>query len=166
MIATSTHLGAAGAGEAGEFEHCSSARFGEIQVLVASIVDFPDGLVGIGGSRYALLCTDSDSAFVWLQSMSDPGISLPLTNPHRFFADFEVQLADEDADRLGLSHGEPADVFVTVTAREALADFTVNTRAPILIRAQCGYQVLNLAPGVSIRTPLFPTDAVEAADAG
>ena len=49
-----------------EFETHQTSRFGEIQVLVDSIVDFPDGLIGVGGSRYALLRTDPESPFVWL----------------------------------------------------------------------------------------------------
>ena len=143
----------------GRYETHQTSRFGEVRVLASSILEFPEGLIGLGGSRYALLRTDARSPFVWLQSLSVPGLALPLTNPHRFFSDFTVQLADEDGERLGLAHGEPADVFVTVTASSALADFTVNTRAPILVMEHRAYQVLNRAPGVAVKMPLFPADA-------
>jgi len=166
MIATPINIGAgaAGGGDSAT-ETYATSRFGEIQVLVDSIVDFPDGLIGLGGSRYAFLRTDGDSPFVWLQSLTDPGIALPVTNPHRFFRDFSVQLDDEEAERIGLAHGELADVFVTVTATHELADFTVNTKAPILVRDREGHQVLNQAPGVAVKTPLFPAEAIKAADA-
>jgi flagellar assembly factor FliW len=162
VIATPVNIGV-GIGDDGgaEFETYETSRFGEIQVLVDSIVEFPDGLIGLGGSRYALLLTDPDSPFVWLQSLTDPRIALPVTNPHRFFADFAVELSDEDAEHLGLSHGEPADVFVTVTARDVVAEITVNTKAPILIRSRVGHQVLNQAPGVAVKTPLFPAEAIQ-----
>lgn len=166
MIATPLNIGDTGTGDAGaEFETHQTSRFGEIQVLVDSIIEFPDGLIGIGGSRYALLRADAKSPFVWLQSLTDPGVALPVTNPHRFFRDFAVQLDDDDAERIGLANGELADVFVTVTATHVLADFTVNTKAPILIRKGQGFQVLNQAPGVAVKTPLFPAGAVKPADA-
>ena len=81
---------------------------------------------------------------------------MPVTNPHRFFSDFAVEVADEDGERLGLGDGEAADVLVTVTTAGVVADFTVNTKAPILIRDGRGYQVLNQATGVAVKTRLFP----------
>jgi flagellar assembly factor FliW len=157
MIATPVNLADSTAADTGgEFELHQSSRFGEIQVLVDSVVDFPEGLIGVGGSRYALLRTDPTSPFVWLQSLTDPNLALPVTNPHRFLSGFAVELSDEEGERLGLAKGEQADVFVTVTATPVLADFTVNTRAPILIRDGRGYQVLNQAAGVAVKTPLFP----------
>jgi len=157
MIATPVHPSeTATTDEGAAFESHLTSRFGQIQVLLDSIVDFPDGLIGIGGSRYALLRTDPKSPFVWLQSLTVPGLALPVTNPHMFFPDFGVQLTDEEAERLGLAGGEQADVLVTVTTGPTLADFTVNTRAPILIRQRRGFQVLNQASGVAVKTPLFP----------
>jgi flagellar assembly factor FliW len=157
MIATPINLPDSGApGSEGEFETHQTSRFGEIQVLVDSIVEFPDGLIGVGGSRYALLRTDPTSPFVWLQSLTEPNLALPVTNPHRFVDGFKVELSDEEGEHLGISEGEPAEVFVTVTATQVLAEFTINTKAPILIRDRRGYQVLNQAPGVAVKTPLFP----------
>jgi flagellar assembly factor FliW len=140
----------------GEFETHETSRFGEIRVLVDSIVEFPEGLIGVGGHRYALLRTDLSSPFVWLQSLTDPKLAMPVTNPHRFVSEFAVELSDDEGERLGLADGEPADVFVTVTATQVLSEFTINTKAPILIRDRRGYQVLNQAAGVAVKTPLFP----------
>jgi flagellar assembly factor FliW len=158
MIATPVNIAASDAPDAGgEFETHQTSRFGEIQVLVDSIVEFPEGLIGVGGSRYALLRTDQASPFVWLQSLTEPGLALPVTNPHRFVNDFKVELSEEEGEHLGFTEvGEPADVFVTVTATSVLADRTINTKAPILIRERRGYQVLNQAAGVAVKTPLFP----------
>lgn len=132
-----------------------TTRFGEVQVADDSVIGFPEGLIGLGGSSYALLSTDAGSPFMWLQSLEDPAIALPVTNPHRFFKDFAVELADGDAERLGLDETEPVDVFVTVTASAATAEFTVNLKAPILIWKGEGHQLINQAPGVAVKTPLF-----------
>ena len=87
-------------------------------MIVDSIIEFPDGLIGLGGSRYALLSTDAKSPFLWLQSLDDDAVALPVTNPHRFFKEFVVELADGDAESFGFDDGVPADVYVTVTAVE------------------------------------------------
>ena len=34
--------------------------------------------------------------FVWLHSVDDPAIAIPLTNPWKFFADYAVELSDSD----------------------------------------------------------------------
>ena len=66
------------------------------------MIEFPNGLIGLGGTRYALLARSDDSAFVWLHSLDDPDLALPVTNPWRFFDDYEVELSDDEAARIGL----------------------------------------------------------------
>jgi len=62
-----------------------SSRFGTLEVPAEDVIEFPAGLIGLGGSRYALVATD-DSAFSWLHSLDDPTLALPVTNPWHFFA--------------------------------------------------------------------------------
>ena len=119
------------------------------------VLEFPDGLVGLGGHRYALIATDQKSPFLWLHSLDDPTLALPVTNPHRFFSDFAVELTDEDVERIGVSGDESVDVYVTVRAAPDLADVTANLKAPILIRDGRAWQVINHAPGAQLRTQPF-----------
>jgi flagellar assembly factor FliW len=134
-----------------------SSRFGQLEVDSGSVLEFPEGLIGLAGSRYALIADDPDAPFLWLQSLDDPSLALPVTNPHRFFADFAVEVVDEDAERLGLETSSAMDVYVTVRAAPAPEDFTVNLKAPILVRAGQAWQVINQAPGCELRVPLFPS---------
>ena len=132
-----------------------SSRFGQLEIDAASVLEFPEGLIGLGGSRYALIAADPEVPFVWLQSLEDPALALPLTNPHRFFADFAVEVVDEDAERLGFDAAGAVDVYVTVRAAPALEDFTANLKAPILVHGGRAWQVINQAPGSELRVPLF-----------
>jgi len=77
------------------------SRFGRVEIDPETVIEFPEGLIGLGGSRYALLSRDHESAFAWLQSLDDPGVALPLTNPHRFFAGYEVALTEVLPSDLG-----------------------------------------------------------------
>lgn len=132
-----------------------SPRFGPVEVDPDTVIEFPEGLIGLGGSRYALLTNEPGSPLMWLHCVDDPSISLPVTEPHRYFSDFAVELTDEDGERLGLDEATPVDVYLTVVAAPVLADFTSNQKAPILIRDGRGYQVINQAPGCELRAPLF-----------
>jgi flagellar assembly factor FliW len=138
-----------------------SSRFGRVEIDPGSVIEFPDGLIGLSGSRYALLARDPDTPFLWLQSLDDPSLALPVTNPHQFFSQFQVEVTDEDAERLGPDLTADVDVYVTVRAAEALEDFVANLRAPILIRSGRGYQVINQADGCDLRAPLFAEVEVE-----
>ena len=137
-----------------------SSRFGTLEIPAEDVIEFPAGLIGLGGSRYALVATD-DSAFSWLHSIDDPSLALPVTNPWDFFADYSVELSDEDSEPITAA---PADVAVWVTVRAGaeLADFYANLRAPILIAEGQGHQVINESADAPVRAPLFPAVAAAA----
>ena len=132
-----------------------SSRFGRVEIDPDRIIEFPDGLIGLGGSRYALLASDEDSPFLWLHSLEDPDLALPVTDPSRFFDGFGVELADEDAERLGLDDVTAVAIYVTVRAAETLEDFSANLKAPILVWNGKGHQVINQTSDCSLRAPLF-----------
>jgi flagellar assembly factor FliW len=136
-----------------------STRFGTLEIEAEAVLSFPRGLIGLGGSRYALLSTDADSPFSWLHSVEDPDLALPVTRPGQFFPGYEVVLSDAEAATLGLSDEPPADVWVTVRATERVEDFTVNLRAPIVVTPRAdgaeAFQVINEAPNCDVRVPLF-----------
>lgn len=140
-----------------------STRFGTLEIKSEDVLSFPRGLIGLGGSRYALLTTDPDSPFSWLHSVEDPDLALPVTRPAQFFPGYEVVVSDEEADALGLGDDAPADIWVTVRAAASIEDFTVNLRAPILVTAaadgSAAFQVINELPGMEVRMPLFAASA-------
>jgi len=132
-----------------------SPRFGHVEIDPETVIEFPDGLIGLGGSRYALLTSDPGNPIVWLHCIDDPSLSLPVTDPHRYFSGYRVELTDEDAERLGLDDSTPVEVFVTVVAGSELSEFTANQKAPILVWGGRGHQIINQAPGCDLRAPLF-----------
>jgi flagellar assembly factor FliW len=138
-----------------------SSRFGALEIPDEAVIEFPSGLIGLGGTRYALLARNEDSAFVWLHSVDDPELAVPVTNPFRFFASFEVELDDDEADRIGLSDADDTAVSVTVRAADALEDFSANLYAPILISGGLGHQVINQSADAPVRAPLFQRPAAE-----
>jgi flagellar assembly factor FliW len=134
-----------------------SSRFGTVEIAADAVIEFPSGLIGLGGSRYALVSADTDGAFHWLHSLEDASLALPVTNPWLFFGDYEVELSDADTARVG---SETPDVWVTVRTGAAPQDFSANLRAPILVADGRGHQVINEASDAPVRAPLFTDAAV------
>jgi flagellar assembly factor FliW len=137
-----------------------SSRFGTLEIPAEDVIEFPAGLIGLGGRRYAIVATD-DSAFSWLHSLDDPALALPVTNPWHFFDDYAVDLSDEAAEPITADAADVA-VYVTVRAGAELSDFYANLRAPILIAGGQGHQVINEFADAPVRAPLFPAVAAAA----
>ena len=133
-----------------------STRFGDVELPDEAVVEFPSGLIGLRGHRYALLPHGPDGVFVWLHSMEDPDLALPVTRPWGFFPSYEVELSDSEAERIGVSDPADAEVYVTVRAAEEAENFSANLRAPIIIANGRGFQVINEADDAPVRAPLFP----------
>ena len=136
-----------------------STRFGTLEIASEDVIEFPNGLIGLGGKQFTIV--DSGGAFSWLHSIDDPSLALPIANPWHFFAEYVVDLSDADSAPIT---ADPADVAVWVTVRAGaeLADFHANLRAPILVAEGKGHQVINESPDAPVRAPLFPAVAAAA----
>jgi flagellar assembly factor FliW len=136
-----------------------SPRFGTLEIAADAVIEFPTGLVGLGGRRYTIVTPDPQSPFRWLQSVDDAALALPIADPLQFFADYEVELSDADLARVG---ADSAEVWVVVRAGAELSDFSANLHAPIVIANGRGHQVINEVAH-PVRTALFPDLAAQAA---
>ena len=114
-----------------------SSRFGVLEIPEEAVIEFPSGLIGLGGTRYALLARSDDSAFVWLHSLDDHEL------------------------RIGLTEADDPTVYVTVRATDSLEGFSANLYAPILISGGRGHQVINQTADAPVRAPLFQRPATE-----
>jgi flagellar assembly factor FliW len=142
-----------------------SIRFGTVEIDDASVIEFPFGLIGLGGSRYALLDRNPGTGFLWLHSVEDPALGLPVVSPALFFADFSLILNEDELQRIGVEDPSRADVYVTVRATPDPLGITANLRAPIVVIDGRGYQVINADETAPMRAPLFELAAEDAAAA-
>ena len=139
-----------------------STRFGTLEIASEDVIEFPNGLIGLGGNQFTIVEAGNGGAFSWLHSIDDPSLALPIANPWHFFADYVVDLSDADSARIT---EDPANVavYVTVRAGAELADFFANLRAPILVADGQGHQVINESGDAPVRAQLFPADVMAAA---
>src|SRR3954447_17402159 len=129
----------------------TNTRFGAAVIPDEHTLEFPDGIIGIPSRRWAVL-TVSDGPFRWLQSLDDASLALPVCDPRVFFAEFAVDLADNDRERIGLS--DEAEMFVWTTVRAMDGGWVTNLRAPIVVVDCRGWQLIYQAPHAPLRAPL------------
>ncbi|MGA2453828.1 MAG: flagellar assembly protein FliW [Solirubrobacteraceae bacterium] len=132
-----------------------SIRFGAVEIQEQDVIEFPFGLIGLGGLRYTLLDRNPGTGFLWLHAVDEPALALPVISPHQFFSTFSLEIAPEDRERTGLEDAAGAQLYVTVRATPNPLDITANLRAPLVIREGRGYQVLNMDEDASLQAPLF-----------
>lgn len=125
-------------------------RFGEVEVDPSQIITFPRGIPGFEQSTKWKLFHEVDEQGNWmsgvviyLQSLDDGDVLLPLTDPTLFGFNYDLALSDSEAEELKLE--EPGDVMVLTTLsvknpdasgagrRPSLTDMYANISAPILI---------------------------------
>lgn len=145
-----------------------SLRFGTVQAPEEDVIEFPFGLVGLGGRRYAIL--EHGGGFYWLHSVEDPALALPIVRPGLYFPDFALKITPIDRERVGFGEEEVSDLYVTVRAAPDPLETTANLRAPIVLHEGRGYQVLNDHEPAPLQAPLFelaeqPAQPVSSADA-
>ncbi len=58
-----------------------SIRFGAVEIAEQDVIEFPFGLIGLGGLRYALIDRNPGTGFLWLHSVEDPALALPVVRP-------------------------------------------------------------------------------------
>jgi flagellar assembly factor FliW len=134
-----------------------STRFGTLEIRDDAVLDFPDGLPGLRGQRWAFVAKSDDSPFYWLHSVEHDDVAVPVTSPWLFFSDYEVRVPEDEARSLGLHAPSDAYIVCVVRATEDLGETTINLAGPLIINAESrtGRQVLNDAGGYSVRHPLF-----------
>jgi flagellar assembly factor FliW len=137
-----------------------SPRFGTLTIEPDEVLEFPRGLIGLGGRRYTLLDRNPGTGFQWLHSLDDPAIALPVIDPRGFFHNFALALSEDEQERVGAGDLDQAQLYVTVRTAPDPADVVVNLRAPIVVWERRAHQVLNTAPGADLQVRLFaPADA-------
>jgi flagellar assembly factor FliW len=123
-----------------------------------SILAFANGLPGFGDLRHFTLVRwgADDSPLCLLKSIDRPEIEFVVAPPAVFFPDYEPELDDGTAERLGLSDSEDALMLVILTVQQKPEDATANLMGPIVVNKNTleAAQVVLANAGYEVRAPL------------
>jgi len=132
------------------------SRFGECTYSEAEVIRFPWGLPGFATlHRFLVMSVDDEQSYIWLQSLDDLSIALPICDPWSIFEDYEAPLPPYAKQSLEIETADSFCVMCVLVARPG-AETTINLLAPIVIniKTRIGRQVTLENSGYSVRTPI------------
>lgn len=111
--------------------------FGEIVIEDEKIIQIDQGMIGFPELKHFTLIFDSEreekSVIMWLQSMDDGDIAMPVIVPADLLQDYNPTVDNELLEKLGTLTPENTYVLVTVTVPKNIEDISINLKAPIVI---------------------------------
>jgi flagellar assembly factor FliW len=96
------------------------------------------------------------SPYLLLTSIDDPDVGFVVVPPWVFYPDYEFDLDEPTAERLGLRAAEDAIVLAVVTLRDRPEESTLNLLGPIVVNrlSHEAAQVVLPTTSHSVRAPL------------
>lgn len=133
-----------------------TTRFGEVEIDESRITTFPKGIVGFPiYKRFALIQTNDDGVFYWLQSVDAPELAFIVCDPHIFVPDYRVPLRREDIETIELADASSIQVLVIVNKVGDL--LTGNLQGPLVVNTAklIGIQLVLSDKRYTTRYPLL-----------
>jgi flagellar assembly factor FliW len=99
------------------------------------------------------------SPYLLLRAVDDPDVGFVVVPPWVFYPDYEFDLDDASAERLGLAVADDAIVLAVVTLRDRPEDATLNLLGPIVVNRHSheAAQIVLPTTSYSVRAPLAVT---------
>jgi len=133
-------------------------RFGTVEVDENKIIEFGEGIPGLEQyQKYALLQFEESYPIIWLQSMDDSGICLPVLDTFVVLPDYVFDIDEADVKSLELKNPDELHVVSVVVIPEDIQGMTVNLAAPIIINTITGKskQIVLTGTEYNVRAPVF-----------
>jgi len=112
-----------------------TTRFGRIEVDETRLLRFPKGILGFPDIRdYALVQTNDEGNFFWLQAVARPDIAFVVCDPLLFVPDYQIPVKSDDLKMIGLDDMTNAQVLIIVNKVERL--LTGNLQGPLVVNAE------------------------------
>lgn len=135
-----------------------TGRFGQLTVEEESKIYFPEGVLGFADNKwFSLIDPGDDTLILWLQSLDNPNLALPVLEPKIFRPDYAVRLSAAELRLLKLENVNQSAVFSILTIPEEITEMSANLKAPLVInlREQLGRQVVLQENEYSIKHAMF-----------
>ena len=115
------------------------------------------GIAGFAGERFALVEVSETSPLFRLCSLDQPGLDFLVVPPPVFFPDYEPEIDDGSAARLGLTDAQDVLLLVVLTVGADVRAASANLMAPVVINARTRQAAQVIVEGTyPLRAPLRP----------
>jgi len=135
-----------------------TVRFGPVEIDENKLITFGEGIPGLEDySRYALLQFEESYPIIWLQSVEEGGICLPVLDTYAVLNGYVFDIDDGDVKELELKGAEELHVVSVLVIPEDIQGMTANLAAPIIINTVSGKakQIMLTGSDYNVRVPVF-----------
>ena len=132
----------------------STSEDAAAQDVLPSAAEASDGLFGEPAADSP--AEVDESPLYELRSLEQPDVRFMVVVPGAYFADYEIDLDDQECGDLGLTDSADALVLVMLTVGRDAASTTANLLAPVVInaRTRAAAQVILTGSDWPVRVPL------------
>lgn len=140
-----------------------SKHFGEIEVNDLDVFDFSEGILGFEDEKRFVLINEDGEPIVWLQSVVNPTVCIPLMDPALIVEDFKFEISKEVEKKIEITDGENLGSFVVVVIKNDISKSTANLRSPILLNCEKkkGIQTILEDKNLEVRHQIFSESKVD-----
>ena len=111
-----------------------TSRFGEINYSAREIIPFSEGILGLENlTRYLIIKPPENRPLLWLQSLDDPQVALPVIHPEIIVPDYPLELSDDLKKELEIKKGDQIEIFCIVHLEKDWKASTVNLLTPVIV---------------------------------
>ena len=112
----------------------ATSRFGEVTVIEGDVIHFPSGIPGFETHQRWVLVGDESSAVLWLQSLSDGALALPVGLAELLHPGYNARIPREQLEELQpVTEDDLATFLVLSIPPDQPWEMTANLRAPLLV---------------------------------
>jgi flagellar assembly factor FliW len=132
-------------------------RFGNCTYAESEVIAFPWGLPGFPQLRqFLVLSVPGQDGFIWLQSLDDVKVAMPLCDPWSLFDDYEAHLPQYAKQSMGIGAPDDFCIMCVCVVGKGAAEMTINLLAPVVInlKTRVGRQITLENQAYSVRTPI------------
>lgn len=133
-------------------------RFGTVEIDEKKFLLFQEGIPGLEEhKKFAILQFDESYPIVWLQSLEDGNICMPVIDSFLAIPDYAFNLDDGDVRELEIGGPEDLQVLSVLVIPENIEQMTMNLVAPIIINLRTGKakQIILNGEDYNVRFPVF-----------
>lgn len=136
--------------------------FGEIEIDKDKVITFDRGIIGFDEFKQFTVVydaqKDAESSTMWLQSLDEVSLALPVIKPELILEHYDPIVEDELINSLG-ENIKDAEllVLVTLTVTQDIKEMTCNLKAPIIINVDTmkGIQLIADNDDYMVRYPIY-----------
>ena len=133
-------------------------RFGQVCIDESKLITFNEGIPGLEEYHmYALLQFEESYPIIWLQSVYEGGVCLPVLDTFAVLTEYVFDIEDEDVEVLELNGPEDLHVVSVLVIPDDIRKMTVNLAAPVIINTVTGKakQIMLGGSEYNVRAPVF-----------